>query len=329
MKYFTLITIFSLLSIALFGQERMYVTAENGLIVRDQPSLKANKIYHLSKNTMVLVSKKTGITLKIVDNGKEINGEWIKIYSFDDSDNYGYVFDSFLTEEKPDIWNSGTMAYYKTYDISNQQNGTHKSKSFSKDYFNEKLPIVKPLQTILDSKDYPYFLNPKGKEIILFKNHDLANLKPVGILKNLVQVRVDSTFYKYTYKDLTNCVWHRIIINDEPFYTDVDIHDYSISKELIKLNQNLIIVGQYTGFEGAYHLSHPEFFFFIFTNLENKIIHRTEILDFYLNDEFAMEEDILNLNWNEKYNFYEITLIGHKDKIRVIWDGKTSTIEKL
>jgi hypothetical protein len=98
MKYFRLITIFSLLSIALFGQERMYVTAENGLIVRDQPSLKANKIYHLSKNTMVLVSKKTGITLKIVDNGKEINGEWIKIYSFDDSDNYGYVFDSFLTE---------------------------------------------------------------------------------------------------------------------------------------------------------------------------------------------------------------------------------------
>ena len=28
---------------------------------------------------------------------------------------------------------------------------------------------------------------------------------------------------------------------------------------------------------------------------KNKVIYKTKVLDFYLNDEFAMEEDILNL----------------------------------
>ena len=316
-------------TISNFGQERMYVRAESGLIVRDKPSLESNKIFHLPNNTMVLISKKTGINLTIIEDGKEINGEWIKIYSFDNSENYGYVFDGFLSNEKPEIWYSGNDAYYKTYDYDDQQNGTYETKSFSKEYLNEKLPIIKPIQKVFEPKKYPNFLNPNNKEIVLFKNHDLKNLKPIGILNNLAQVYIDSTFYKYKYKDLTNCVWNRIIINGEPFYTDADIHDYSLTKELNKLNQNLIIVGQDTGYDGAYHLGYPEYFFMIFTDNKNEVIYKTEILDFYLGDEFAMEEDILNIAWNDKNKFYEITLIGNKDKIRVNWNGKTSEIKKL
>ena len=48
-----------------FGQERMYVTAKSGLIVREKPSLKSNKIFHLPKNTMIYISKKTGINLEL------------------------------------------------------------------------------------------------------------------------------------------------------------------------------------------------------------------------------------------------------------------------
>ena len=59
------------------------------------------------------------------------------------------------------------------------------------------------------------------------------------------------------------------------------------------------------------------------------MIYKTKILDFYLNDEFAMEEDILSLKWNEKNSSYEITLIGAEQKIKVNWNGKTAEIKKL
>lgn len=267
--------------------------------------------------------------MTIIDEEKEINGEWIKIYSFDNSERFGYVFDGYLSNEIPEIWYSENEAYYKTYSYSNQQDGTFESNSASKKYLNKKIPIVQPNIKTLDQKEYPYFLNPQNKAIVLFENHKLNNLKPVGLLNSLTQVRVDSTFYKYKYKDLTNCVWNRIIINGNPYYTDFDIHDYTLTKELGELNQNLIIVGQDTGYDGAYHLGYPEHFFMIFTNKKNDVIYKTEIFDFYSGDEFAMEEDILNIAWNDKNKSYEITLIGYKDKIQVNWNGKASEIKKL
>lgn len=307
----------------------MYVTAESGLIVRDKPNLDANKIFHLPNNSMVLISKKTGVNLTIIDEEKEINGEWIKIYSFDDSERYGYVFDGYLSNEKPEIWYSDKEAYYKTYSYDNQQDGTFESNSLSKKFLNKKLSIIQPNIKSLNQKEYPYFLNPQNREIVVFENHNLNNLKPIGVLNSLTQVRIDSTFYKYKYKDLTNCVWNRIIINGKPYYIDSDIHDYTLTKELSELNQNLIIVGQDTGYDGAYHLGYPEYFFMIFTDNKNEVIYRTEILDFYSGDEFAMEEDILNIVWNDNNKSYEITLTGHKDKIRVSWNGKTAEIKKL
>jgi hypothetical protein len=219
--------------------------------------------------------------------------------------------------------------YYPEYNYDNLKDGTYEIKSFSKEFFKKELPIIKPNIDTLNPKEYPNFLNPYNKEIVLFKNHDLTELKPVGKLTELTQVRVDSIIYKYKFKDLTNCVWNRILIDDKYYYTDADIHDFSISKDLNKLNQKLKIIGQNDGYDGAYHLGYPEYFFMIFTDNENKVIYKTKVLDFYLNDEFAMEEDILNLKWNEKNNSYEITLIGTEQKIKVSWNGKTSEIKKL
>ena len=219
--------------------------------------------------------------------------------------------------------------YYPEYNYDDLKDGTNEIKSFSKELFKEKLPIIKPNIETLNPKEYPNFLNPYNKKIVLFKNHDLTELKPIGKLTELTQVRVDSIIYKYKFKDLTNCVWNRILIDDKYYYTDADIHDFSISKDLNKLNQKLKIIGQKDGYDGAYHLGYPEYFFMIFTDNENKVIYKTKVLEFYLNDEFAMEEEILNLKWNEKNNSYEITLIGTEQKIKVSWNGKTSEIKKL
>jgi hypothetical protein len=219
--------------------------------------------------------------------------------------------------------------YYPEYNNDNLKDGTYDIKSFSKEFLKEKLPIIKPNIEILNSKEYLNFLNPYNKEIVLFENHNLTELKPIGKLTELTQVCIDSIIYKYKFKDLTNCVWNRILINDKYYYTDADIHDFSISKGLNKLNQKLKIIGQKDGYDGAYHLGYPEYFFMVFTDNENKVIYKTKVLEFYLNDEFAMEEDILNLKWNEKNSSYEITLIGAEQKIKVSWNGKTSEIKKL
>lgn len=222
---------------------------------------------------------------------------------------------------------SQEKVYYPEYRNGIPKDGTYKIKSFSEEFSNESLPVIEASIKELDPRKYPNFLNPHNKEIILFENHDVSHLKPIGKLTELTQVRVDSTIHKYKFKDLTNCVWNRILINDKYYYTDADIHDFSISKELNKFNQKLRIIAQFDGYDGAYHLGYPEYFFMIFTDNENKLISKTKVLEFYLNDEFAMEEDILKLEWNDKNLCYEITLIGAEEQIKIIWDGKKSVVE--
>ena len=219
--------------------------------------------------------------------------------------------------------------YYPEYDIDSIKEGTYDLKSFSKDYLEGELATINPDISTLYLENNPYFLNPANSEIVLFENHDLNNLKPVGILKELTQVYLDSIIYKYRFKNSTNCVWNRIIINDKAYYTDADIHDFSIRKKLPKLNQTVLIIGQDTGYEWAYHLGYPEYFFLIFMNNKNEVISVTEVLDFTLNDEMAMEEDILRMEWNSNNNSYEITLIGHEDKIRIDWNGESFEITKM
>ena len=220
-----------------------------------------------------------------------------------------------------------TELYYPEFNYDSLKDGTYEKKSFSKKCLDKDLPIIKSNLETLNPKKYPNFLNPDNKEIVLFANHNLNNLKPVAKLNSLAQVCTDSIIYKYKFKDLTNCVWNRIRINDKYYYTDADIHDFSLIKELNKLNQKVEIIGQNDGYDGAYHLGYPEYFFMIFTDKENNVINKTNVLKFYLNDEFAMEEDILKVDWNEKNKAYEINLIGAGEKIKVSWNGKTFEIK--
>lgn len=108
-KSASLITAFLLLTLPGLGQDRMYVTAKSGLIVRESPSLESKKLYTLKHNTMVLISEKTGVKITIKDEDQEIHGEWLKVLSLDHDDTQGYVFSGFLTSEIPEIWYSQRM----------------------------------------------------------------------------------------------------------------------------------------------------------------------------------------------------------------------------
>lgn len=316
-------------SLSIYGQNKTYVKAKSGLIVRDKPSLEANKIHTLPDGSLIKISEKTGVKLTVIDDGKKIIGEWVQITNYDDIKTEGYVFSGYLTNDMPNIYYSGTSAFYKTYNYNTLKDGTNVVQGYSKEFLKIDLPLIKNTSDYINLKKYPYFFNPYEKEIVLFANHDLNKLKPVAKLKSLVQTKIDSTFYKIRYKDYTSSVWNRIIIDGKPYYTDIDIHDFKKEKRLEKLNQKVIIVGQYDGYDGAYHIGYPEYFFMIFTNDENKIINKTKVLDFRLNEEFALEEDILEISWNSSKESYAITLVGANEKIEVSWNGKTTEIKKL
>jgi hypothetical protein len=318
----------------------MYVSAENGLNVMDKPSLESNEIFHLPNNTMVLISKKTGINLTLIDDVKEINGEWIKIYSFDDSDNYGYVFDGFLSKEKPEIWYSGNDAYYKTYSHENFKNGIYYQNSTSKKYLDLSLPIVDNNSKSLEIGNKINFIKTNNTPVVLFDSHNIEKMKPIGKIENTTQVKIDSTFFKEKYRDFSKPwsisfnVWNRIIINGKPYYTDYDIHDSTIIEGIKELNQTVLIIGQNTGYDSAYHLGYPDYYFLMFLNDNNEMISESEILNISIGNEFGMKEDFLKTNWNEKTKKFEITLFnqsickpGDKKEMNIHWNGEVVEIK--
>lgn len=95
-----------LLVIVAFGyteaQDIQYVSAENGLVVREKPSRGANRVGMLDYGTAIEVVEHTELQLDVIDGGKKITGEWVKVsgnsnYEFFEE---GYVFNGYLSEEK-------------------------------------------------------------------------------------------------------------------------------------------------------------------------------------------------------------------------------------
>ena len=110
------------------------------------------------------------------------------------------------------------------------------------------------------------------------------------------------------------------------YYTDYDIHDSPEIEVIKELNQKVLIVGQNTGYDYAYHLGYPEYFFLLFLNENNEVIFESEILDIRIGDEFAMKEDFLETSWNEKTKNFEITLFNQfeteRKELEILWNGK-------
>lgn len=84
----------------LCAQEFLYVTAENGLIIREEPDKSSKRIGKFVYAEKVEVLEKTGIAFSITDEGKKIDGTWLKVEGKINGGYYnGYVFSGFLTDE--------------------------------------------------------------------------------------------------------------------------------------------------------------------------------------------------------------------------------------
>ncbi|WP_378171998.1 hypothetical protein [Aquimarina sp. SS2-1] len=87
-----------------FGQSIFYVTAQNGLILRDQPTTGGKYLGKLPFGTAVEVIKQTGKFSTILDGNDNIKGEWFiidPIYpSGIDYDKELFVFGFYLQPQK-------------------------------------------------------------------------------------------------------------------------------------------------------------------------------------------------------------------------------------
>ena len=84
------------------AQDIQYVSAENGLVVREKPSRGANRVGMLEYGTAIEIVEHTELQLDVIDSGKKITGKWVKVsgnsnYEFFEE---GYVFNGYLSEEK-------------------------------------------------------------------------------------------------------------------------------------------------------------------------------------------------------------------------------------
>ena len=84
------------------AQDIQYVSAENGLIVREKPSQGAVKVGMLDYGTVIEITEHTNLKLDVVDGGTKLSGEWVKIRGIDAYEFFeeGYVFSGYLTEDK-------------------------------------------------------------------------------------------------------------------------------------------------------------------------------------------------------------------------------------
>lgn len=84
------------------AQDIQFVSADNGLIVREKPSQGAIKVGMLDYGTAIEITEHTNLKLDVVDGGKKLAGEWVKVRGIDAYEFFeeGYVFNGYLTEEK-------------------------------------------------------------------------------------------------------------------------------------------------------------------------------------------------------------------------------------
>lgn len=87
----------------LSAQEPLFVSAENGLIVRSGPDKSYDRIGKINYAEEIISYQNTNRPLEIVDDGVIIKGNWYRITANEVSGSIveGYVFNGFLTSVKP------------------------------------------------------------------------------------------------------------------------------------------------------------------------------------------------------------------------------------
>ena len=196
-----------------FGQE-YYVSAKEGLNVREAPDAKAKKIETLLYGQKVTVESETGIKLTINDfdqksgDTKIIEGEWVKI-------EYAKTFYTILGDG--DI-------YSDPYEIKKYEgyifNGFLKEVSFPQ-YIDENY---------IDFNSMDNIYLPKGT-VVYFNEDDKAyesNPSIIEYFKNVEKPKSLTSCYKYKSGILFSGIAYDIILSD-PFY-EINPINYSSKK---------------------------------------------------------------------------------------------------
>ena len=81
----------------LTAQQTAYVAAESGLSLRDQPDVNGKLLTKLAYAEAIGVLEETDNKLIILDGGKKVSGNWVKVET---RNHIGYVFNGYLSSTK-------------------------------------------------------------------------------------------------------------------------------------------------------------------------------------------------------------------------------------
>ena len=85
------------ITIATAQQQDVYVAAESGLSLRDQPDVSGKMLTKLAYGEAIGVLEETDKNLVVLDGGKKISGKWVKVET---RNHIGYVFNGYLSPNK-------------------------------------------------------------------------------------------------------------------------------------------------------------------------------------------------------------------------------------
>ena len=185
-------------------QDIQYVSAENGLIVRKNPSQGAMKVGMLDYGTVIEITEHTNLQLDVLDGDKKLTGEWVKIRGIDAYDfiDEGYVFNGYLTETKLE-------------------------KRFKVDY-DEFTVTVEGISEKAIRKDA---INPDFNSVLFYKLNDNETLEDKTVnVKHYQEYRNIEVFQKHE-----NSI---AIIDDKSHYDVVNWQHYYSSWKPLKIVSN-------------------------------------------------------------------------------------------
>ena len=199
MKSFSVLFLFFLNPLVTQSQETYFVTATSGLIIREQPNTSANRIGKLPYGSIVEVIEETNVKLQILDQGKVINGEWVKVkfenYPYLISENNyhnkeeGYVFNGYLEKlNKAKIITTtiDSLIFYSLYKpIKTKKNKIESQKDVEKllgskvtwkdvEYYGRQIDEIyldngQALQFNHETNDYSFVAYYPTENIMLFE----------------------------------------------------------------------------------------------------------------------------------------------------------------
>jgi len=154
------------------AQDIQYVSAENGLIVREKPSQGAIKVGMLDYGTAIEITEHTNLKLDVIDGGKKLAGEWVRVRGIDAYEFFeeGYVFNGYLTQDKLE---KRFKAIYDefTVTIEGLQEKEHKKDDANSD-FNGVLFYKLNDGEALDGKTIRVKHHQEYRNIQVFQKHE-------------------------------------------------------------------------------------------------------------------------------------------------------------